>query len=260
MEAELQSFVLTRFLTWSAIVSRLSGLFLFAPFFGGRLIPGAIKPLAVLALSFVTLPVVPDVIPIQLPVYVIVLMNVMNFTFGLAAGMVASVLFYGLQFAGDTYGYQLGLAAASIFDPLTEVENVIMGQLIYYIGLFIFVAIKGPMYLLMAIQNSFQSIPPLMLTMDGSFNLRFSEIMGKTLELGIQIGIPMIVFMLLVTFVLGIMSKLLPQLNVFVVGMPLKMLVGMLILIGLLPVWADMVFHFSKELVPWLEEIWNTFR
>lgn len=224
------------------------------------MVPVTIKAMAVLVLSFITLPLVPDMIPLDLPVYVIFVMEVMNFTFGLAAGMVASVLFYGLQFAGDAYGYQLGLASASIFDPQSEVENVIMGQLVYFIGLFIFVSIKGPIFLLGAIQNSFQSIPPLIVSMDGSFNLRFSEILGKTLEFGIQIGIPMIVFMMLVTFVLGIMSKLLPQLNVFVVGMPLKMLVGMLILIGLLPVWADMIFHFTKELVPWLEEIWSTFR
>jgi flagellar biosynthetic protein FliR len=69
----------------------------------------------------------------------------------------------------------------------------------------------------------------------------------------------MIVFMILVTFVLGIMSKLLPQLNVFVVGIPLKILVGMIIIIGLMPIWADIIIKYTWELSDWIQNVMGKF-
>ncbi|MGB4200843.1 MAG: flagellar biosynthetic protein FliR, partial [Thermotogota bacterium] len=124
---------------------------------------------------------------------------------------------------------------------------------------FMFVLMKGPLILFQVLVESFRLVPLTIMRMDANFPLEFSTLMGNVLIFGLQIGIPMIFFMILVTFVLGIMSKLLPQLNVFIVGLPLKVLVGMIILVGLLPIWADVVVRYTRELTVWMNQIFKWF-
>jgi len=254
MELGIVNFFFFRFLTWVAILCRISGLFLFSPFFGGSMINSKFKVPIIIVLSYIIMSFVPEYIPLDVPVTDIVMICLINFTFGFASGLVANIIFYALSFAGDIYGYQLGFAAASIYDPMTESENVIVSQLVFFIGMFIFVVAKGPMILLSVILRSFDKVPAQIMSLSNEFNLTFSNVLGRVLELGIEVGIPMIVFMLMVTVVLGVMSKLLPQLNVFIVGIPLKILVGMIIILGLLPVWADKIVQYTFRLSDW---IWN---
>jgi len=256
---ELQSFFFQKFLVWSAILSRIAGIFLFSPFYGGRIFPTGVKIIFPILLSYMVLPSVDQVLPLTIPLSSIVLIEFLNFSFGLAAGMVANVLFYALSFAGDIYGYQLGFAAASIYDPQTESESVVVSQLVTMICLYLFVLIKGPLVLLQFIIRSFQTVPVAILGVGDEFAWSFAGVMGKVLEFGMQLGLPMIVFMLLVTFVLGIMSKLMPQLNVFIVGLPLKVMVGLFIMVGLLPVWAEILVKYVRELEDWIGNVLHMF-
>jgi flagellar biosynthetic protein FliR len=205
------------------------------------------------------IPTVGTPIPLSTPVGDIILIEVLNFTFGFASGLVANILFWAVDFAGDIYGYQLGFSAATVYDPNTENESVILSQLASMSFLIIFVIIKGPMILFQTFVESFRTVPLTIITIHKELPLEFSTIMGNVLLFGLQIGLPMIAFMILVTFVLGIMSKLLPQLNVFIVGLPLKVLVGLIILIGLLPIWADIIIRYTRELTTWVNQILKWF-
>ena len=259
MDFDVQQFVFRYFLSWSAIISRLTGLILYSPFFGGHYFPPLIKVLFVVFTSYILIPVVGTPIPLTTSVGDIVLIEMLNFTFGFAAGLVANILFWAVDFAGDIYGYQLGFSAATIYDPQTETESVILSQMTSMGFLFMFVLMKGPLILFQVLVESFRLVPLTIMRMDANFPLEFSTLMGNVLIFGLQIGIPMIFFMILVTFVLGIMSKLLPQLNVFIVGLPLKVLVGMIILVGLLPIWADVVVRYTRELTVWMNQIFKWF-
>lgn len=259
MDVTLQTFLFRYFLTWMAIISRLTGLFLYSPFFGGMYFPTEIKVIFVIFTSYLLLPVAGTPIPLTIPVGDIVLINFLNLTFGFAAGLVANILFWAVDFAGDIYGYQLGFSAATIFDPQTETESVVLSQLASMSFLFIFVTIKGPMVLFQVFVNSLQTMPLSIVYFEKEFSLEFSSIMANVLLFGLQIGLPMIVFMLLITFVEGVMSKLLPQLNVFIIGLPLKILVGMFILLGLLPIWVDVIIRYTRELTSWMGQILKLF-
>jgi flagellar biosynthetic protein FliR len=205
-------------------------------------------------LSFITLSYVPEYIPIDISVGEIVAIEFVNFLYGVSAGLVANILFYALLFTGDIFGYQVGFAAANVFDPQSETQSVIVAQLVYLSGLYIFTIIKGPMLLLTIFIESFDKIPADVMSFSRETSLNISLILGSVLELGIKVGIPLIVFMLLVMFVLGIMAKLLPQLNVFIVGIPLKILVGFIIIIGLLPILAETVVRYTQELGDWISQ------
>ncbi|HRW34827.1 MAG TPA: flagellar biosynthetic protein FliR [Thermotogota bacterium] len=235
-----------------AILSRFSGLFVIAPFFSGNLFPLRVKIPLTVTLSFIVLYFVPDYIPVDLPVGDMAVMILINFLYGFSAGLIANLMFFGLLFAGDIFGYQLGFAAANIFDPQSQTESVIVSQLVYLTGTYIFTIIKGPVVLLGILIESFVRVPAGIMTFDKELTWSLSLVLGEVLVFGMKVGMPMIVFMLLVTVVLGIMAKLLPQLNVFVVGIPLKIFVGLIILIGLLPILAETMVRYTQELGDWI--------
>jgi len=239
-------------MTWMAILSRFSGLFVIAPFFSGNLFPLRVKIPLTVTLSFIVLYFVPDYIPVDLPVGDMAVMILINFLYGFSAGLIANLMFFGLLFAGDIFGYQLGFAAANIFDPQSQTESVIVSQLVYLTGTYIFTIIKGPVVLLGILIESFVRVPAGIMTFDKELTWSLSLVLGEVLVFGMKVGMPMIVFMLLVTVVLGIMAKLLPQLNVFVVGIPLKIFVGLIILIGLLPILAETMVRYTQELGDWI--------
>jgi len=190
VDFDVQQFVFRYFLSWSAIISRLTGLILYSPFFGGHYFPPLIKVLFVVFTSYILIPAVGTPIPLTTPVGDIVLIEMLNFTFGFAAGLVANILFWAVDFAGDIYGYQLGFSAATIYDPQTETESVILSQMTSIGFLFMFVLMKGPLILFQVLVESFRLVPLTIMRMDANFPLEFSTLMGNVLIFGLQIGIP----------------------------------------------------------------------
>lgn len=242
-----------------AILSRFSGLFVIAPFFSGNLFPLRVKIPLTVTLSFIVLYFVPDYIPVDLPVGDIAAIILINFLYGFSAGLIANLMFFGLLFAGDIFGYQLGFAAANIFDPQSQTESVIVSQLVFLTGTYIFTIIKGPVVLLGILIDSFSQVPAGIMSFERNLSWNLSLVLGEVFVFGMKVGMPMIVFMLLVTVVLGIMAKLLPQLNVFVVGIPLKIFVGLIILIGLLPILAETMVRYTQELGDWISNTMKAF-
>jgi len=259
MDPAIQNWLFFRFLTWMAILVRLSGLFIIAPFFGGTLFPLKVKIPAVLFLSYIILTYVPDYIPLDIPVGEMTAILFINFLYGFSAGLIANIMFYALLFAGDIYGYQIGFAAASIFDPQMQTQSVIVGQLVFMVGSYVFTIIKGPLVLIGILINSFDSVPADIMIFNRETSWNITLVLGKVIEFGMKVGMPMIVFMLLVTVSLGIMAKLLPQLNVFIVGIPLKILVGLIIMIGLLPLLAERIIIYTEELGGFISDTLNGF-
>ena len=161
---------------------------------------------------------------------------------------------------GEVFGLQLGFAVATLFDPQTFEETNIIGQLIYVLAMYVFVTVKGPHLILNSIIGSFQTIPVDLLKMN---NLVFYDVVklgSEVFRIGMEIGIPLIAFMVVVTFIIGILSRLMPQMNLFMVGLPLKVLVGILMLLGLLPIIAEIVSKLSPKVVEEVERILTSLR
>src|SRR6056297_2568804 len=173
MDITLQNWFFFRFMTWIAILSRFSGLFVVAPFFSGNLFPLRVKVPLTLTLSFIVLYFVPDYIPVDLPVGDIFAIIFINFLYGFSAGLIANLMFLGLLFAGDIFGYQLGFAAANIFDPQSQTQSVIVSQLVFLTSTYIFTIIKGPVILIGVLIDSFNQVPAgiMMFEKDIAWNL-----------------------------------------------------------------------------------------
>jgi len=158
---------------------------------------------------------------------------------GILLGFVAYLFFTVVQIAGSFIDMQMGFGIANVIDPMTGAQSPVFGSFKYMIAMLLFLTMNGHHYLLLGIMDSYQLIP-----LDNSFFAALSngpptEALTRSVSaaftLAFQMAAPIVVSMFLVDLALGILTKTAPQFNVFVVGMPLKILVGLGLTLLLVP-------------------------
>jgi len=233
-------------------LTRIAGMFTVAPFFGDWFLPLQIKVLLTLFLSWLVAPVLQQTVPLDTPVLTLVISILNNYLYGLVIGFLAFLPLAGLSLAGEVFGTQMGFAISSVFDPQRE-EVPLHGELLYTIGLFVLVTIKGHLLVYQAIVDSFKHFS-LTASLSG---LNFMDVLiskaSESFVVALKFGMPLIGLMLIVSVALGILSRLVPQMNVFMVGLPLKVLVGMLLMVGMIGIWAEMSAHLAQRMVNFIE-------
>jgi len=253
MESILE-FLERKFLVWMMILSRMVGLIVIAPYFSGWYIPMVVKIWLSLFLSWTLLSNVQGEIPLNTPVVTIALNILLNFIVGLGIGFLALLPLAAFGGSGSVFSIQMGFAVATTVDPTME-ETPIIGEFMYVIALTVFVILNGHLLLFQGISDSFKVFPVNLLEIKGNF---FEFILDKSSEffyILLKIGLPMIGFMLITTIALGIVSRLIPQMNVFMVGLPLKTLVGFILFLGMIPIWAEMAAKLSVLISKTLEKL-----
>ncbi|KLO22423.1 hypothetical protein X275_06125 [Marinitoga sp. 1197] len=246
-------FLETKFWIWAIIFFRIIGLSVSAPIIGSRAIPFYLRLFSSLFISWITLPLVNLTMP-DLPVFYLFTIMLINFFLGILIGLISYIPIAAIQFAGQFFAFQMGFAMAGIFDPISGEESPIIGQLSFLIGVFAFLSFKMHVLLFQVIINSFHTIP-LIFSMDVKFFPEIISTFGKIFEIGAQLAIPMSAFMLSVNISLGIVSRMIPQINVFIVGLPINILIGSLILLSIIGVWTEIFSINMSEIIKWINSI-----
>lgn len=227
-------------------------MFMIAPFFADWFFPLQLKIPLVVFFSWAALPMINEVIPLSINVMSLVLSMLANYFLGFLIGFFAILPFAAISIAGEIFGTQMVLALSSVFDPQRE-ETPILGEFVYVVGLYVFVALNGHLLLLQAIVESTSKVPLSQTILKPNIVSLVLEKSGEMFVVAMKFGFPIIAFMLVVTLALGILSRLIPQMNVFMVGMPLKILVGLILFLGMIPVWADVFSQISVRLMNFVE-------
>jgi len=171
---------------------------------------------------------------------------------GLLIGFSANICMLMVQFAGKIIDLEIGLAMASIFDPNTKTETGIIGTLYYDMVLLLLIVSNLHSYLIMAIKETFEIIPIGKMTINPSLYDTFVEFAGAYFSIGFRIALPVFAAILLLNIVLAIMARVAPQMNMFVVGMQLKIIVGLVVVfitIGLLPKVSNFIYVQIRQIV-----------
>jgi flagellar biosynthetic protein FliR len=155
---------------------------------------------------------------------------------GLLLGYLFYLFFAVAQISGAFVDLQMGFGMANIIDPMTGVSAPLTGNFKYYLLLAVFLAINGHHYMLSALMDSYKWLP---LTGElyaaigaGGLTEQLARTVATTFILGFQLAAPLMVAMFLTDTGLGFLAKTAPQFNVFVIGLPLKILVGLLVMIA----------------------------
>ena len=239
---EIFSFLQEKFLVWAMILSRIVGMMIATPFYSGWFIPINVKIWLSVFLSWILVYTTDYTIPLNTPVVNVTLGILNNFILGTLIGFISYVLISSVMSASGVFSVQMGFMIASTFDP--SVPDVpLLGNVVYLLAIYVFVSLKGHIIFYKIVASSFEKIPPMLYGTDFDMVKFIIERSGEMFVIALQLGMTIIAFMLVVTVLLGIVSRLMPQLNVFMVGMPLKIIIGFYLFLGMIPVWAE-VFEF----------------
>jgi flagellar biosynthetic protein FliR len=171
---------------------------------------------------------------------------------GLAVGFVAAMIFYAVQVAGGFIDLQMGFALANIFDPQTGIQTPITGRYLYIFAVMLLLGINGHHMLLQGILNSFELAPLTKLVMidtSGTIAHFIMDAFKKMFFIAFQMAFPVVACLFLVDLALGLVARTVPQVNVFVVGFPLKILVGFIIILMILSATFIIIQRIFQEMM-----------
>jgi flagellar biosynthesis protein FliR len=237
-------------LVFLTISVRVTGLMLFAPFFGSMAIPPRVKAAFVIAFSVLLYPVLSPkfvaVAPSNWPTLVIHELLV-----GAAIGIATNLVFDAVQMAGQVLSAQMGFSLVSLLDPQTQADSTVMAMFHQTVAMLIFLRLDVHLWLLHALGRSFQLLPPSSTGLSGAFAMATVRAAGTVFALGMQMAAPVFSATLLTDIVLGLLGKASPSMPLMLLGPPIKMLLGLAVLFAALkywPVMLDRFFQSSSEL------------
>ncbi|MCD7033766.1 flagellar type III secretion system protein FliR [Metabacillus sp. GX 13764] len=224
--------ILSHYPFFLLIFTRLSSFFLILPIYSYRNIPAFHKVGFAFVLSWViyfTLP--PAELEINGLFFGLLFKELCT---GLLIGFMAYMVLAAIQAAGGFIDFQLGFGIANIIDPMTGAQSPLTGQFLYTFALLFMLSVNAHHMLLDGVYYSFQYIPPEQAALrigDGSVMLFILKTFSSMFLIAFQMAIPVAGSLFIVDVALGIVARTVPQMNVFVIGMPLKIGVGFIILI-----------------------------
>ncbi|MCL6456754.1 MAG: flagellar type III secretion system protein FliR [Gorillibacterium sp.] len=224
--------ILDYFPAFLLIFCRITAFFVTAPIFSSRNIPVLFK---IGLSSFITLLTasVIEVTPMVLDGQFIIAIA-KETLIGLLLGFIAYLFFTVVQIAGSFVDMQIGFSMANIINPMTGTQTPVLGNLYYMVGMLLFLASNGHHMFIKGILKSYQWIPlnndTLARFQEGNLTEFLIRSLSEAFGLALQMSAPLVVALFLVDVGLGILARVAPQFNIFVVGIPIKIIVGLLLL------------------------------
>jgi flagellar biosynthetic protein FliR len=238
------TFYAEKFVVFMLVFIRTLSMFATAPMYGHQSVPAQLKIWAGAAVAFAIFPLIAaNTGTISLDLGALVVLAVQEVIVGSSIGFTMGILFYAVSYAGEIFGIEMGLSISSLIDPQSGVNVAVIGQFESIVAVFIFLIMNGHLFLLEALKMSYDAVPVSGLKISGSAVDLFIHLTGMVFVAAIKIGAPVIISLFLTDVLLGIIAKMVPQVNVFFVGMPLTVGIGLVLLIASLPFF---VFVFGK--------------
>lgn len=241
------------------ILVRISGFIVAAPIFSLRNLPMRVKALLAIAIAIVLFHVVPyrEITYSTTLDYTLVVITEM--LAGVIMGFMANVAYYILSFAGQIIDQEIGFSMVNQYDPITSTQVTITGNFYTYAVMLMVIITNMHHFLIRALTDSFQVLPVGSVAID--FNLY--EVMKRFVVdyfvLGFRIVLPIFASLLVVNTILAILARVAPQMNMFVIGLQLKVFVGLAVLLFMFMMItgvADLIFQemisMIRETIPYL--------
>jgi len=217
--AYFMSFLLTFF--------RISLVLFLLPFFGGNAIPKTVKAALCIVLSLALFPRLSfpgSLLPAHpLGIAVMILGELL---LGLVLGLCVHFIFAAIRTGGQLIGFQMGFAMVNVVDPDTGTSAAVTSHFLYMVALLTFLSLNGHLYLLRALCLSFDLVPPGGLLIGQTLTQNVLELSGKMFSLAVRIAAPVTAAIFLVDLALALVGRAAPQMNILMLGFPLKISVG----------------------------------
>ena len=244
--------------TFVLVVFRLAGMMLFAPLFGSARVPRRVKALLVLVLAMGVMGGIDQTVKLPEDTWTLAVAIGGELAFGLAMGMVLSLVFIAAQWAGELIGQQMGLNLSAVFDPQFGGQGSVLGDMYFMLTLVVFLSVRGHYEMLRGVRDSFEYLPLMSVGVDRTLFATLTGLLQGATMLAIRLAAPMLVTMLVVDLVLGLVGKTMPQMNVMSAGLTLRSVVGTLIVIAGLSLTSGVIGDSLGEAMHTAYEGWTT--
>ncbi|MCQ8128188.1 flagellar biosynthetic protein FliR [Methylomonas rivi] len=222
---------------------RVSAMFISIPVFSVNSIPARLKVMLSMLITFVIAPTLPEMPAVELFSSAGLAVSVQQLMIGISTGFILQMVFSILLFAGQSIAYSMGLGFASLVDPATGLQTPVIAQLFVIGSSLLFLAVDGHLLLIEMLAQSFHSLP---VAADGLEKANLWQIIAWSSRIfadGVLLALPIMATLLFVNISFGIASKAAPQLQLFGIGFPITILLGMLLiwlgLVSMLEGFAD---------------------
>lgn len=225
------------------VFTRLSGLIISAPLLSTYPIPIQVKTWFMASIALIIFPLVSAKagfpLPTSIPELTIILLK--EFMIGYVIGFVSNIIFIGAEIAADLVSIQTGLTAGQVLNPMTGDTSPVLAQAYTMIATMVFISLNGYKWIFAAIYKSFEIMPPGYGFLVGkTFTHNFTYITSEMFVIGLKLALPIFSVLLLSDVLLGFVSKMMPKMSVYTVALPLKIYIGLLLFIMLVPqLWSE---------------------
>ncbi|MCL4304988.1 flagellar biosynthetic protein FliR [bacterium] len=202
---------------------RISAALAVLPVFRHRAVPGTVKACLAVAIALLIVPTTETVkLPGSSTIWDFAYMGLTETLCGLLMGFAGQFVFYAIEICGRIIGLQSGLSIVATIDPNSETQSDVLTQVYEMLAILIFLSLDGHLMMLEAVRASFEAIAIGGLSVDSKLAEWSIAKSGVILFHGVQLAAPMMVTLFLSDVALGILTRVAPTMNVFVLGFPLK--------------------------------------
>ena len=218
-------------LVFVVVLARVGGLVTFAPFWSHRAVNARVRVVLALALALALTPVLSAQMPTP-PGDLIGLAIVIGseLAVGCLIGWIGKMVFSALEIAAQIMGFQMGLSLAATIDPATKAQTAALGTIAQMFGLLVLLAANGHHWLLAAVVRSYRFIGQGEFAMTAGMAEVVLRLSAEALAAGVALAAPAIIVLVSVEFILAIAGRAAPQLQIMVLGFPIKIAVGLWLL------------------------------
>jgi len=249
-------FSLVLFVTFVSVLVRVGGLMIFAPFLGSLAIPTRIRVALSVTLSLALFPVLQNKVPsVPADGVSIVLVLFHELMIGMLLGFVAHLLLGAFFMAGQIMGFSMGFSLIRLIDPQTQVESSALALFQNLVGVTVFLAMNAHHWFIQAVVESYDLIVPFTMSQSGALATQLISLFGNVFVVGFKLAAPVTLVVVIVDVLLGVIGRAAPQVQILIIGMPFKPLVGFLLLAG--TVQAQVLF--SSRYIGQLRELLHVF-
>jgi flagellar biosynthetic protein FliR len=239
IEANLDSFIL--------MFIRVSSLLMASPIFGRRTLPSMLKIGMCIMVTYAVFSADPAALAVQYSGAIeFGLLCVKELLFGLVLGYVTTLFFSVVQTAGQIMDMQMGFGMVNVFDVNSNISVPVSGNLFNAILLVVFFGVNGHLQLIRILLATFSHIPVGQVALNPMIGLTALQVFALSFVLVVSVAMPLIASGLLGEVALGFIVRAIPQMNIFVVGIPLKIVLGLMMLLIMIPMFvsfSDVLFE-----------------
>jgi len=225
------------------IFFRIIAMIVILPFIGSSAVPGWAKIGLAFFMSLIVYPLLikTQIIP-HIPLPMVILSVVSQALIGVIFGFLVLIIFTGVEVAGQLISVQVGFGMISLLNPLVSDQQVsLVSNMLNYLALLILIETSAFFFVIKGIYDSFKTIP---LTFTGFSPYIFKYLVNKAGDIfliGVNLSIPIILAAILLNIIIALMGRLAPQFNIFAVGFPLIIVIGLLMLYISVPYFTDYI-------------------